>query len=273
MAGSDSIPTNSVAISSLHCDSVAPDSLQAFAEPHWGITLQAPHALPSPGHISDNGSSLIILLLLIPFIVVAVKLKSSSRFVASLWHDLTSVRERSSLFDNTVRETSLLFFLVILTVLAGGILLAASVPANNAVSLLNFPLFNSLPSHLNRPVLCILLMGGYMLFSWCAYNIVGRVFETPNHTRLWVRGFAASMSLLGLIWLPCALICISRPEWTPILAIIAGVSFILAKITFIWKGFRIFFSKGASWMLFLYYLCSLEMVPVILLVAIAGSLA
>ncbi|MDE6338919.1 MAG: DUF4271 domain-containing protein [Muribaculaceae bacterium] len=38
----------------------------------------------------------------------------------------------------------------------------------------------------------------------------------------------------------------------------------IGKIVFIYKGFRIFFQQLRSWLLFLCYLCSLEIVPLIL---------
>ncbi|MDE5870106.1 MAG: DUF4271 domain-containing protein, partial [Muribaculaceae bacterium] len=52
--------------------------------------------------------------------------------------------------------------------------------------------------------------------------------------------------------------------WTVGLLEIAAGVFILGKIMFIYKGFRIFFNQISSWMLFLYYLCSVEIVPLIL---------
>lgn len=264
------LASDSIANPALATDSLANDST-VVAEPVWGVTLQSPPAPEAQQERTDTGASWIVVLLLIPFIVVAIKMKNSSRFIASLLQDLTSVRERHSLFDTTVRETSLLFFLIVLTTFAGGILLAAATAGSSPLQNIVGKWAGSLiPPALFHQLFCISLMSLYIFFMWIAYNVVGRVFESAVHTRLWVRGFAASTGLLGLLWLPCALICISRPDWTPILIIIASIAFILAKLAFIWKGFRIFFSKGASWVLFLYYLCSLEMVPVIITVAVAG---
>lgn len=264
------LASDSIAARHLATDSIASDSI-VVSEPVWGITLQ-----PSPSaeyHQSRNetGASWIVLLMMIPFIIVAIKMKNSSRFIASLFQDLTSVRERHSIFDTTVRETSLLFFLIVLTTFAGGVLLGAATEVSSPLQRTVWEWIGAdVPVPLFHQLFCICLMSLYLLFMWTAYNIVGRVFESMAHTRLWVRGFAASTGLLGLLWLPCALICISRPDWTDVLIIIASIAFILAKLAFIWKGFRIFSSKGASWVLFLYYLCSLEMVPVIITVAVAG---
>ncbi len=272
----------------LALDSLAVDSLQLYTEPQWGVTLQAPPrpepvAVDHPAAIRDDAASWLTLLLLIPFVIIGIKMKNTSRFIASLFQDLTSIRERHSIFDTTVRETSMLFWLITLTTVAGGVLLGTATlptalppghplpPPLEWITSGGTPEWLSgVPYSLLHSLVCIILMTAYMFFIWIAYMVAGRVFETAVATHLWIQGFAASMGLLGLLLLPLALIAISMPEWTYTLVIIAVVAFILAKITFIWKGFRIFCSKGASWVLFLYYLCSLEVVPVILVIAAAS---
>ena len=63
---------------------------------------------------------------------------------------------------------------------------------------------------------------------------------------------------------PLSLVALNYPKWdVPVLLIAAGV-FVIGKIVFLYKGFRIFFTQISSWLLFLYYLCSLEIVPLIL---------
>lgn len=256
---SDSANASSPATDSLTADSTA-------VQLNWGVVLTPPPSPAPQPEISDSGLSWSILLLLAPCVILAVKMRTSPGFIRSLFKDLWAVRERTSIFDTTVRESTLMFFLCLETVISGGILLASAVApsAPPPPGWLSF-----MPPLLAQRVICISVMGGYMLFMWIAYHLVGRVFESAQHTRLWVRGFAASMALAGLIWTPCALLALAKPEWSATMAIIAAIAFILAKIAFVWKGFRIFFSKAASWILFLYYLCSLEAVPVILTLAAA----
>lgn len=249
---------------SLAADSLSADS--TAAQLHWGVILTPP---PSPAprpEISDSGLSWSILLLLAPCVILAVRMRTSPGFIRSLFKDLWAVRERTSIFDTTVRESTLMFFLCLETVIAGGILLSSAVSASAAAppEWLSF-----IPPLLAQRVVCIIIMGGYMLFMWIAYHLVGRVFESAQQTRLWVRGFAASMALAGLIWAPCALLALAKPELDDTMVAIAAIAFILAKTAFVWKGFRIFFAKAASWILFLYYLCSLEAVPVIITLAAA----
>ena len=61
-----------------------------------------------------------------------------------------------------------------------------------------------------------------------------------------------------------SLLCLCYPEYGAQLLWVALGSFAIAKIIFIWKGFRIFFTQISSWVLFLYYLCSLEIVPLVI---------
>ena len=82
---------------------------------------------------------------------------------------------------------------------------------------------------------------------------------------MWVNGYMATTGLSTLIFFPLSLLSIFYPSDAGIILIVALGGFIIAKLIFIWKGFRIFFKEITSWLLFLYYLCSLEIVPLILL--------
>jgi len=97
-----------------------------------------------------------------------------------------------------------------------------------------------------------------------AYWMVGNVFSDSKKTRLWVKGAAASTALETFLLFPVSLLMLIYPGWCGILLWIAAGVFIMGKIVFLYKGFRIFFAEISSWMLFLYYLCSLEIVPLIL---------
>lgn len=93
---------------------------------------------------------------------------------------------------------------------------------------------------------------------------MGNVFSDRQLTRLWVKGATALMGLQSFMFFPLALLSLCYAEWGGIILILAGIVFVFGKIQFIYKGFRIFFNQMSSWLLFLYYLCSLEIVPLIL---------
>lgn len=245
-------------------DSISMDSIPV--ETSWGLLLTPPEPQKPLPPAPETGLSWSVLLLLAPCLIIALKMRTSPGFVRSLSKDLIAVSDRTSIFDATVRESSMLFFLCLEAVIAGGILLATALTPLSPPppAWLGFA-----PGPLARQLFGIAFVAGYVVFLWSAYNIVGRVFQTSQQTRLWVRGFSASFALAGLAWMPCALLAIAKPEWNHATILIAIIVFIFAKISFIWKGFRIFFSKASSGILFFYYLCSLEVVPVILTLAAA----
>lgn len=234
------------------------DSIASSEE--WGIVLTAP-AEPETvqGPEPTEGMSWSVVMLLVPALIVALKIRTSPKFLGSLVRELVSVRERGGLFDTTVRESSLMFFLCLQAVVSGGVLLGVASPAGTwpAPEWLGW-----IPAGALHTLLCISVAAIYMVFMWVSYNIVGRVFEDEVHTRIWIRGFEASMALSGIVWLPCALVALANPDCGEVMAWIGAVVFMIAKLAFVCKGFRIFFSAASSWVLFLYYLCSLEGVPV-----------
>ncbi len=253
----------------LRADSIAAqaaaDSIAALARadsiaqkyPLEGIILEAPAPAPAPEPLVGQGaSSWVTGGLLLLFCVVALRFRNNYRYMVGLLRDLTEVRERHNMFDDTVRETSLLVLLNLLQAGCAGVVLA-------------YALF-SLPSLLQTGI-CTACCLAYTVVMWAAYNIVGSVFSDPLHTRMWVRGFISSQGLLSMLLLPVALLCLCYPANVPTLVWVGFGCLICAKLVFIWKGFRIFFTQISSWVLFLYYLCSLEVVPLIL--TAAGAVA
>lgn len=226
------------------------------AVPGSGITLTPPAPLPPAAPVrSDTDSSVVALVLLALFCTVAFRYRGDMRSIGTMLRDLTDVRVRQNVFDDTVRETSFRFLLNVLQSVCAGVIMAyAIVPAGPT---------------LEQTGWCVLLGLAYTLVMWVAYGTVGTVFSDGTHARMWTSGFTSSQGLLGLFLLPLALLCVGYPGDSMIFVIIGMICFFLGKITFILKGFRIFFTRFSSWILFLYYLCSLEIVPLIITVVSA----
>lgn len=252
-------------------DSVAADSTGAArpvpGEKKGGIILVNPASefLGKETHLPRmhwSSMSWIYLALALLFCVVAIKFKGNSRYMKALMSDLTSTRMRPNAFDDTVRETSLLFLLNIMWVACSGVFLwkavtifgpvyaygSSSVPDNPAVGI----------------ALCSAVSAVYLTIMTIAYWIIGNVFAERRQTQMWVKGAAAAYGLETFLLFPTALLTLTYPAWDRTLLAIAVSVFIFGKIVFLYKGFRIFFTQISSWLLFLYYLCSLEIVPLIL---------
>lgn len=267
----DSIATDSVTIDSVPTDTV------------WYIMLEAPVRPELPAHDpleeDTTGMSWIITALLALFVIVAIRFRSNSKYLSAMFKDAVEVRERGNAFDETVREKSFMIMLNVLWCISVGILLytlvgwsmaepiVASSLRDVGVGWLKFPSGFPISMEPLGMAVCICLVGVWQIMMVMLYSIVGNVFNDATHTQMWVTGYLATTGLSTLIFFPLALMAVCYSEKAPLILAVALGGFIVAKLIFIWKGFRIFFRQITSWLLFLYYLCSLEIVPLILLIA------
>jgi len=266
------------AVAANAADSIATDSVRTAGElpgeKKEGIILVNPASeflgkethLP---HIHWSLMSWVYLALALLFCIVAIKFKGNSRYMKALMSDLTSTRIRPNAFDDTVRETSLLVLLNIMWVACAGVLLWKALTLTAGTLVQNSA---ALP---DSPAVGIAICSGvaaiYLALMTMAYWVIGNVFADRRQTQMWVKGAAAAYGLETFLLFPLVLLILSYPAWDGTLLIIAGAVFIFGKIVFLYKGFRIFFTQISSWLLFLYYLCSLEIVPLILTYLAAWS--
>ena len=235
------------------------DTLESEIEPVYVLVYNAPPpAIQSPPRAEGNlGVSFIITGIFILFLIVALRFRNNIKYVVATFHNLVDTRTRQNVFDDTVRETSLMVLLNILWCACAGII-------GYCVYQYFFP-YTVPPSMRSVGMLWGMAIAAvYTLFLWWAYAAVGWVFSDRAHAVLWVKGFAASQAIMTPFFFITALIGICSPENSVEVGLVAAVIFILAKLVFIWKGYRIFFNQFSSWVLFLCYLCSLEIVPLIL---------
>ena len=235
------------------------DSVTQAAEPVYGILLTPPPSLAPAPHRSGEtlGVSFILCGLFLLFLVIALRFRNNFKYALTMFRNLIETRTRQNIFDDTVRETSLIVMLNILWIGSAGIIC--------------FDLFRFMNPEIGMSVSRSIgmlwgmaLAGVYALFLWWAYSAVGWVFSDAGHAALWVKGYSASQALMAPAFFLFALVSICRPDTSFQAALCAAVVFVLAKLAFIWKGYRIFFNQISSWVLFLCYLCSLEIVPLIL---------
>lgn len=258
----DSLPIDSLAMDSLTADSLTADSaaLPVPGETASGLVMVSDvmSAGDAPER-NDGGMSWIFLGISLLFCVIGLRFQNSSRYLKALVVDLTQTRTRQNAFDETVNETSFLLLLNLLWAVCGGVLwwffVRGTMPSDPAFSF-------GIP---DRPAvgmgLCMGICAVYLILMQAAYWMVGTVFTDPRHTRIWMKGATASYALCSMLFFPLAMLALCYSGWVPILLRIAAGVFIFSKIVFIFQGFRIFFTQFSSWLLFLYYLCSLEIVP------------
>ena len=214
--------------------------------------------------INDTGVMALVLLL---FFVLAISFKTGYKYVADFSHHLFSVRKRQNAFENhTMSETMLMIALLANTCLMAGLSLYLGIS--------HWYPHLDVSSHVFSTVACLsALFLVFYLLQVLAFHLIGYVFaQEPDYTRLWINGFNASQAILGLLLLPLVFISLLHPAATQITLICSIIAYFSTRIVFISKGFRIFFNNLGSYVYFILYLCTLEIVPVFLVCAGAFNL-
>lgn len=264
-------------IDSLAIDSIATDSLGLAAdsvdmvvpgEEMQGLVIINPLSAyrqdtkPESSINSTQGMSWIYLAIAVLFCVIGIKLKGSIGYIKALFSDLTDTRVRHNVFDDTVKETSMIILLNAMWVICAGIVLWIGIRNQFFSQEAGWSIGISLTGA-QCIGLCILCAAIYLIAMMVAYWAVGNVFSDRRHSVLWLKGAASSLGLETFLMLPIALVALNYEAWSGVLFVLGVIVFIVGKIIFIYQGFRIFFAQISSWLLFLCYLCSLEIIPVI----------
>lgn len=254
----DSVAVDSAAVDSVAIDTAHHDTTYVLVvEPMTRPELSRHDA----GASRQDGVSWIIASFLLLFVVVAIRFRNNSKYLGALLRSAIEVRERGNVFDDTVKETSFMIILNIFWGLCAGMMLYMLVGGRP-----------DSPGAAAGMGIGIGLALAYEILIILAYWMVGNVFSDSLHTRMWVRGYLSATGLTTLVLFPVVLMAVCYPGQASIFLWIGLIAFIIGKIVFIWKGFRIFFNEISAWVLFLYYLCSLEIVPLILLYVAAAAL-
>lgn len=274
-AVSDSQPAKIVkkdSIAKAREDSIVRVINDSLAKEHsgYGIVLEAPYPqkeiVSSSAQVSTEmtgqGLSWIFAIMAALFFLVCMKFKNNPKYIKSLKSDIFDVRIRHNVFDNTVRKATFMIMLNLIWVCCAGVILWELV----RLTAVDNPFGSyTIPDRQAEGIwICIGVSSLYLIFSYAAYWIVGNVFSDSNMTKLWMRGAWGTIGMQSLILFPLALLVLCHSGNATIMLIISALVFIFGKILYIFKGIKIFFNQISLWLLFLYYLCSLEIVPLIL---------
>ena len=214
----------------------------------------------SPLH--DTGSMIMFLLSCL-FLITSYRL--GHVYITNLVHNMFSIKGKDDLYsDHTMSDTRIIIALIVNTCLMEGLLLFYCLLWYNPQ--LTLALQSSVFLHVFVLVISAALFITLQLFL---YRLIGYTFSNDSLTDLWLSGFLASQAALGLLLFPVAVITLVFPSSIKLMVTIAIILYILGRIVFIWKGFRIFFNNLSSSIYFILYLCAIEIVPPLL--ALAGT--
>lgn len=233
---------------------------EASAPPAW----TAGHE-PEPRVIHPAGHSAVLSVLALLFVACLLAYSYFRRAIATGVHDLWSLRRRSNAFDESSPGRRRVQLLLALQFAAyGGVLLYAAFSPG------------PVPDTAGALADTLRLTGlaaAYYVFQMCAYATVGYTFAPDGaRARQFVDGFHASQGLAGLALALPTLGLVFYPDASMAMLITAAGIYIAARLIFISKGFRIFFTGFTSLVYFILYLCTLEIVPVLCVYGIARSI-
>ena len=172
-----------------------------------------------------------------------------------------STRRRENLFeDHTVNETGIQVALIANTCIVEGFLIYSAVQHMwpSLAPALQGSVFTHIAAYCGLAVL-------FYVAQWVVYKVLGYTFTDKVGSKLWLDGFKASQSLLGLLLLPVAVLAMLYPGSGKLLLSVGAALYIASRLIFIYKGFRIFYGNLPSILYFLLYLCAVEMVPLVIM--------
>lgn len=215
----------------------------------------------SPPFAAPYGSTLISALLMGTLTVVCLNAGAIGSALKRYRTALLTVRRRDNAFDDA-HSASLpaATMLALVFVVFGGVCLyfSSGLPPRISVS---------------GMLAAMALLAAYYVFQIFAYNAVGYAFTTPELRRQWLAGFNAAQAYTGLLLIAPALVLVARPQWWEPVEIFSLCVYLIGRIFFICKGFKIFYSKIRSLLYFILYLCTLEIIPALGVYLLAGYIA
>jgi hypothetical protein len=228
------------------------DGLPVMEMPAGG---DAKHFAHSPLHDTPS-----MALLLAGLLAVALCYHKGYKYIENFFHYMFSTRRRENLFeDHTVNETSIQAALVANTCIVEGFIIYLAVQ-------LMWPVFAlSLQQGVFLHVAAYSgLALAFYAAQWVVFKLLGYTFLDAVGSKLWIDGFKASQSFLGLTLLPVLVLLMLYPAHGKLLLTVAASLYLVARLIFIYKGFRIFYGNLSSILYFLLYLCAVEIVPLVL---------
>ena len=249
--------------------------LDGFPTPRVGdtsmgaIDTMAVLEVPAAGQARPFASSPLhdtpsMVLLLLGLLAMAMSYHTGYKYIENFFHNMFSTRRRENMFeDHTVNETGIMAALLANTCIVEGFI------TYFAVQQFRPGLAQSLQSNvfLHIAAFCAIAAGFYVV-QWLVYKLLGYTFSDKVGSKLWIDGFNASQSFLGLLLLLVLVPLMLFPASGKMLLTVAALLYLVARLIFIYKGFKIFYSNMTSCIYFLLYLCAVEIVPLVIMTGV-----
>lgn len=224
------------------------------------VDTSAAGKIAEPRPFSLQPDSWLLAGLLLLMTLIAAGARTFRHIFGSLDTDLLGVRRRANAFEShTSAESRTLLLMVLTGCCCQAILLG----------------YFFRPDSVSNILLLLSLTGvtvSLYLFQIIAYNILGYTFTDKVNKSQLIKGLNLSQGLTALLLLIPTFILLFYHSLASAMIVLSCCLYVLGRIAFICKGFRIFYNGLSSLVYFILYLCALEIIPVIIVGAAAGYL-
>lgn len=202
-------------------------------------------------------SSGVLLLLVFSFLLVAFCYRTGRKYFHNIFSNIWSVKRiKNHLDDHTATETITMVALLVQTIIMEGIILFCAISTYAP---------EALPQSISKGVAAVVVCtAAYYIAQLLVLRLIGYVFAQDVETELWVKGFNATQSIMGQILAPIAIVMLFIPEHNELMLFFAISLYIIARLLFLLKSFRIFFNSFFQCFYFILYLCAVEIIPLII---------
>ena len=203
-------------------------------------------------------------LLLAGMLSVALCYHKGYKYIENFFHYMFSTRRRENLFeDHTVNETGILTALIGNTCIVEGFIIYVAVRllCPSLAPLLQASVFPHIAMYCGLALL-------FYAAQWLVYKVLGYTFSDKQGTKLWLDGFKSTQAFLGLLLLPVLFLLLLYPSHGKLLLSVGALLYIMSRLIFVYKGFRIFYGNLSSILYFILYLCAVEIVPLSVMVGV-----
>lgn len=217
--------------------------------------------MPSPRQILPGYDSGVLIMAIGAFLLATIGLMGARRLWHSFFRGLTHsgpAASAAATAEATTGERWSVTAALIQTFMCEGLLLFSY-----AVTSHSYPI--APPSYLEVALVCSGICALLYCVQWTGYAAVAYAFapRPASDTKAWLRAFAATQSMLGLWLLLPAIGSLFYPAAVSWLFQLSVALYAAARILFIIKGFRIFYTDTFSFFYFFLYLCTLELLPLL----------
>ena len=224
------------------------DSLKAIIQIPRGFI-----GIPHPSIPQTETWVFVVLILL--FLLLVYSVSRSTGFISDTIKTFFQVKERSSIFSKATVNDSRFRFLFIL--------FSTVVLSLNVYFVLHK---TDQPFTMHEFWLILVVTSLYLILKLFLFDLFGYVFLNQNNLKVAKESYFNILSFLGLTLYPLLFIQIYLQEnLIGITRVMSFIACLIAAILIIFKLFQIFFQKLLASFYILLYLCTLEILPLIIL--------